>query len=276
MGNSKSKNKNKSKNNKKIETCDFSFIKDNYNSFAELEEALRQAGLEACQLIIGIDFTKSNSWQGGQPYFKYQNLHSITSDPNPYQQVLSIMCQSLAGFDNDNLIDAYGFGDARTCNKSVFSFYVRDESGYMIDVPCYRLEGVLERYKQIAMSIELSGPTSFAPIIYKAIDIVRSKNEYHILLIIADGAVDDMKQTINAIVEASNYPLSIVCVGVGKGPWDKMEEMDDNIPDRRFDNFQFVNFHKIMEQCENAQIEFAKHALMEIPIQYKYIRNYIL
>ncbi len=78
-----------------------------------------------------------------------------------------------------------------------------------------------------------------------------------------------------ALVNASSYPLSIVLVGVGDGPWERMEEYDDLLPMRKFDNFQFVDYFKAINggKRKNAQAAFALHALMEVPDQYKAIRQ---
>ena len=46
-----------------------------------------------------------------------------------------------------------------------------------------------------------------------------------------------------------------------------MEEFDDHLPDRRFDNFQFVDFHSARES-RNKEAAFALAALMEVPEQY--------
>ncbi|GMP64613.1 hypothetical protein CsSME_00025810 [Camellia sinensis var. sinensis] len=51
-----------------------------------------------------------------------------------------------------------------------------------------------------------------------------------------------------------------------------MKKFDDKVPDREFDNFQFVNFTAIMSKDatpSEKETAFALAALMEIPIQYK-------
>lgn len=256
----------------------YSRIADNYNSLEEVTEALARAGLESSNLIVGIDFTKSNEWTGAKS-FNRRSLHHIGDHPNPYQQAISIIGKTLAAFDDDNLIPCFGFGDASTHDQDVFSFFPEEERF------CNGFEEVLSRYQEIAPHLRLAGPTSFAPVIEMAMTIVeQSGGQYHVLLIIADGQVTrsvdtergrlspQEQKTVDAIVEASKFPLSIVLVGVGDGPWDMMREFDDNIPSRAFDNFQFVNFTEIMSKnipSSRKETEFALAALMEIPSQYK-------
>nr|KYP67613.1 E3 ubiquitin-protein ligase RGLG2 [Cajanus cajan] len=255
----------------------YSRIADDYHSLDEVTTALSHAGLESSNLIVGIDFTKSNEWTGKRS-FNRKSLHHIGSDHNPYEQAISIIGKTISAFDEDNLIPCFGFGDASTHDQDVFSFHSDERF-------CNGFEEVLLRYRDIVPSLRLAGPTSFAPIIEMAMTIVeQSGGQYHVLLIIADGQVTrsvdtehgqlspQEKKTIDAIVKASEYPLSIVLVGVGDGPWDMMREFDDNIPARAFDNFQFVNFTEIMSRSIHSsrkETEFALAALMEIPSQYK-------
>lgn len=252
-------------------------IGDNYQTLNQVTDALAQAGLESSNLIVGIDFTKSNEWTG-KISFNRRSLHAIENTPNPYEQAISIIGRTLSCFDEDNLIPCFGFGDASTHDQEAFSFYPDHR-------PCNGFKEALQQYREIVPNLRLAGPTSFAPIIETAIGIVDdSGGQYHVLLIIADGQVTrsvdtqhgqlspQERATMNAIVKASDYPLSIVLVGVGDGPWDMMREFDDNIPSRAFDNFQFVNFTDIMSRNipdSRKETDFALAALMEIPSQYK-------
>jgi E3 ubiquitin-protein ligase RGLG len=84
-------------------------------------------------------------------------------------------------------------------------------------------------------------------------------------------------ETRHAIVEASQYALSIIVVGVGDGPWEMMDEFDDKLPERQFDNFQFVDFYKTVSNGPQEQqyqdVNFSLAALMEIPTQYQMIKR---
>ncbi|XP_078435224.1 copine (Calcium-dependent phospholipid-binding protein) family [Wolffia australiana] len=263
--------------NRNYDTSSSTSIPDNFSSLEEVTSVLRDYGLESSNLILGIDFTKSNEWMGKHS-FNRRSLHAVGRVPNPYEQAISIIGRTLSAFDEDNLIPCFGFGDATTHDKSVFSFYPDHHA-------CQGFEEVLSRYREILPFIKLSGPTSFAPLIHASISIVERSNwQYHVLVIIADGQVTrsqdtppgtfspQEKATIDAIMTASSYPLSIIMIGVGDGPWDMMEKFDDLIPQRSFDNFQFVNFTKIMSTNMDAakkEAAFALAALMEVPFQYK-------
>ena len=254
----------------------FSRIPDLYNSIDEVQVALRAVGLESSSLIFGIDFTKSNT-RTGKVSFERRCLHDTTGPLNPYQQVLSIMGRTLEAFDDDHLIPTFGFGDIHTADKACFPFFP--------DRPCAGLQEAQSRYLEIAPGIELSGPTNFAPVINKAIETVQQTKAYHILVIIADGQVSNVRETVDAIVRASSHPLSIVMVGVGDGPWDMMRQFDDELPQRKFDNFQFVCFTELQRRLAKvmgdgrgrpagrADAWLAMAMLMEVPEQYRAIKK---
>ena len=97
-----------------------------------------------------------------------------------YQMVISTLSDVLLKkLDDDCSVPLYGFGDVKTANKRVFM--LNNEQ------LCQSKEELLCAYADAAASVTLSGPTSFAPIIYEAIDTCRSTGKYHILVIIADG-----------------------------------------------------------------------------------------
>jgi E3 ubiquitin-protein ligase RGLG len=229
-------------------------------------------------MIVAIDATKSNTWKGSKT-FGGRCLHAVdphsATDPedcvlNPYERVIQVVGRTLKHFDDDLLIPTFVFGDSETRDRSVRSLRPdgRDCSGF---------EDLMAHYRSEAPRWELSGPTSFAAAIRAAIAIVRRTKQFHLLLIVADGELTSEHETIKAVQEASNYPLAIVAVGVGDGPWGQLEMLDDRIPDRKFDNFQFVNFHKVeREYPKNFDPAFALHALMELPDQFKACRKLAL
>jgi E3 ubiquitin-protein ligase RGLG len=136
--------------------------------------------LESSNLVVGIDFTKSNEWTG-KSSFGGRSLHALGTEPNPYEKALSIVGKTLSAFDEDNLIPCFGFGDSTTHDKHVFSFYPDHR-------PCDGMEEALARYRAIIPNLRLAGPTSFAPIINAAVDIVEaSGGQYHVLVILAGG-----------------------------------------------------------------------------------------
>ncbi|CAL5090252.1 unnamed protein product [Urochloa decumbens] len=258
-----------------------------YLSFPiQVKGKLQEVGLESSNLIIGVDFTKSNEWTG-KHCFNGRSLHHLGDTPNPYEQAIGIIGRTLSAYDEDNKIPCFGFGDTSTHDRNVFNFYRNGRA-------CNGVSEALQRYREIAPHVRLSGPTSLAPIIETATRIVEvSRHQYHILLIIADGQVPTVtgchpashpdettstnhleERTLQALIHASHFPLSIVLVGVGDLPWDDCIRCHDNR--RLFDNFQFVDFTEIMSrdmsQAEKED-QFALEALRKIPAQYSVIIN---
>lgn len=88
-------------------------IRDKFSSLDELHEALNRAGLESSNLILGIDFTSSNTTAGKNSFgYDNRNLHLIRETHlNPYERAISAVVHALEPYDDDGLVPVYGFGD---------------------------------------------------------------------------------------------------------------------------------------------------------------------
>ena len=99
-----------------------------------------------------------------------------------------------------------------------------------------------------------------------------SERMYHIMIILTDGDIHDMPLTKDIIVEGSNFPLSIIIIGLGESTFDKMIELDgDDVvltntrgePTKR-DIVQFVKYNDFRHMSKQA---LAEEVLEEVPEQ---------
>jgi vacuolar-type H+-ATPase subunit F/Vma7 len=92
----------------------------------------------------------------------------------------------------------------------------------------------MQAYFSAIQKVELYGGTCFNEIIRMVNghakqaqeEMSQANQKYTVLLIITDGIINDMQQTINEVVNGSGLPLSIIIVGVGEAEFDQMETLD--------------------------------------------------
>eukprot|EP00250_Pteridium_aquilinum_P002723 c12946_g1_i1 orf=428-2179(+) len=174
--------------------------------------------------FVAIDFTASN----GNPTQR-DSLHYIdpTGRLNAYQAAIFAVGEVLEYYDSDKQFPVWGFGGRRNPDEPVsHCFNLSNHSEEVTGIA-----GILEAYAQGIHSIRLAGPTIFGPIIERAAAIAtqakeRDQHKYFVLLIITDGVITDLQESINALVKASGLPLSVLIVGVGGADFTEMEYLD--------------------------------------------------
>ncbi|NXG67527.1 CPNE9 protein, partial [Hemiprocne comata] len=195
-----------------------------------------------------------------------------------YALALKAVGEIIQDYDSDKLFPAYGFGAKLPPDGKISHQFPLNNN---VDNPsCAGIEGVLECYLQSLRTVQLYGPTNFAPVINQvagAASQVTDGSQYHVLLIITDGVISDMLQTKEAIVTASSLPMSIIIVGVGPAEFEAMEELDGDdvrVSSRgRYaerDIVQFVPFRDYVDDSGNqvlSMARLAKDVLAEIPEQ---------
>lgn len=178
-------------------------------------------------LILGIDYTASNGAPSDPSSLHYVGA-SQYGQLNDYQAAISATGAILEPYDSDRRFPVYGFGGM--VNGAVSHCFPLTFDPYQPEVE--GVGGILRAYADSFQFVRLHGPTNFAPLVRQAAAIAAQFSnaegslKYFVLLIITDGAIMDMQQTIDELVQASYQPLSIVIVGVGNADFGAMNALD--------------------------------------------------
>ncbi|XP_067360358.1 copine-9-like isoform X2 [Channa argus] len=223
---------------------------------------------------VAIDFTASNGNPSQPTSLHYMSPYQM----NAYAMALKAVGEIIQDYDSDKLFPAYGFGAKLPPDGKISHAFPLNSNTE--NPNCVGIDGVLEAYFQSLRTVQLYGPTNFAPVINQVARCaaeVTDGSQYFVLLMITDGVISDMAQTKEAVVNAASLPLSIIIVGVGPAEFDAMEELDGDevrVSSRgRFaerDIVQFVPFRDYIDRSGNqvlSMARLAKDVLAEIPDQ---------
>ena len=218
------------------------------------------------KLSIGIDYTGSNLHPNDP-----KSLHYLGPNMNDYEQAIQACGMIVAYYDYNQKFPTYGFGALLNGEPQVnFCFNINMKG----DPEIYTIDNVLKEYRKSFNFLQLAGPTNFSPLVQRVVNNIKSENnplKYHILLILTDGVIYDKQETIDALVEGSFLPLSVIIIGIGNDHFQEMIELDgDDNPitnsrgvKRMRDLVQFVPFNRYRG---NPNI-LAEQVLEEVPRQ---------
>ncbi|KAF5957246.1 hypothetical protein HYC85_004471 [Camellia sinensis] len=205
-----------------------------------------------CELnfMVAIDFTASN----GNPRLP-DSLHYIdpSGRPNAYQRAILEVGEVLQFYDSDKSFPAWGFGARPIDGPVSHCFNLNGSSTY-----CEEVQGIMTAYTGALFNVSLAGPTLFGPVISIAAQIAgqslaNDELKYFVLLIITDGVITDLQETKDALVKASDLPLSILIVGVGGADFKEMEILDADKGERLESSNGRVASRDIVQFVPNAR-----------------------
>ncbi|XP_024969832.1 protein BONZAI 1-like [Cynara cardunculus var. scolymus] len=229
--------------------------------------------------MVAIDFTASN----GNPRLP-DSLHYIdpSGRPNAYQKAILEVGEVLQCYDFDKKFHSWGFGARPIDGPVSHCFNLNGSSGHS---EVEGIHGIMMAYASALFNVTLAGPTLFGPVIAAAAMIASqalaaNQKKYFVLLIITDGVITDLQETKDALVNASDLPLSILIIGVGGADFKEMEILDADKGERlesttgrvaTRDIVQFVPFRDVQG---GGEISVVQSLLEELPSQFlTFMRN---
>ena len=221
-------------------------------------------------LTVAIDYTESN----GDPKDS-KSYHYLKDDKTLYEKAIKACGDIVGYYDSDQKFPAFGFGGKFYGKPNVSHYFPLNRNPENPEIQ--GINGILKAYREVLNNTKLFGPTYFHYIIDNLNERVKKEiqgdnfNNYNILMILTDGIIEDMDETINSLVESSYLPISVIIIGIGEEDFSLMVTLDadesplydDNGRKADRDLVQFVPFIKFQNDAQ----KLAEQVLEEIPRQ---------
>ena len=265
-----------------------------------------KAGAEI-NCTIAIDCSASNFGTSNHNSLHHISENNPEDSENDYIKALRAVCKVVGRYDKDQMFPLYGFGaippgvEDKEAHSHCFPMSLDWEN-----IEVQGEEALVRTYVRAIMAVRPREPTRMAPVIHEVVqgtlddddggdglqmpggakepahDEVEGRREmlppYQLLVILTDGEIMDLTETIDAAVEASARPMSILIVGMGdphlqKAGFKLMAQLDgeeDGGPLRSVISGKsmkrdIVNFIVYDEYKHATANDFARGALAEIP-----------
>ena len=107
------------------------------------------------------------------------------------------------------------------------------------------------------------GPTRFSGVLKeckKWVEECKDPKMFHVVLILTDGDIHDLKETMEEIIDASkrNLPMSIIIVGVGNEDFSSMVRLDGDdyaLQEGVADIVQFVKYSDVLKKSDPSMVD---------------------
>ena len=176
-------------------------------------------------------------------------------------------------YDSDRSFPVFGFGGIPRHAGINGVSHCFAMNGNAASPEIIGIQEIVSTYRATLPQIGLGGPTLFAPLLTEFRNCVASQAAqcvYQTLLLLTDGAIHDMPETIDLVCELARMPCSIIIVGVGNADFSSMEELDGDggrLRDSRGqaaarDIVQFVEYNQAVRMGN-----LSEQVLKEVPGQ---------
>ena len=226
---------------------------------------------------LAIDFSETD---------EINTHHLEDGETTVFGNIMNNFMDVLWPYNEDEFFYIYGYGfELKKGNEEdsniLFPINRKNES------PSIKKDDIISTYSNFLKVINFSKNKTNLDLIIKKFNEkierdIDSYNisDYNILLLFANNEIYDNNEFVNEIILSSNLPISVVIIGLGKGPFTQLENVqknfmnfeDSNRNKAKRKNFKFISFNKLDKNYQKT----VKNSLIGIPnqmIEYFSLKN---